>query len=241
MKLAHFTSERSSVQRLGILVGQRVVDVAALAASVGHAGEEPFHWLPGVTDILEVIARGDEALAEIGRLVAQAVSRGAAEEESLSLPLEAVIFLPPVYPGKIVAIGRNYVDHAIEGGDAPPAAPLIFTKLPNSLSSHNAPIVLPVLSAQVVYEAELAVVIGRRATRVSETDTLNYVFSYTLINDGAPETFNSGDGQWVAAKGSTGSPRSAHSLRRATRSPMHALNIEGRLNGEVMRSSNTVR
>jgi len=80
-----------------------------------------------------------------------------------------------VYPSKILAIGRNYVDHAIEGGAAPPVAPLLFNKLPNSLSAHNAPIVLPEISQKVDYEAELAVVIGRRARRVSEAEALDHV------------------------------------------------------------------
>ena len=146
MKLAQFKSEKSGAQRLGILLGESVVDVAELASSASHNMPG---WLAGVNAVQDVISRADEALAEISGLVAQT---GGAEGAS-AFSLESVTFLPPVYPGKIVAIGRNYVDHAIEGGDAPPAAPLIFTKLPNSLSAHNAPIVLPVISTQVDYEA----------------------------------------------------------------------------------------
>ena len=76
MKLAQFTSKRSSAQRLGVLIGERVVDVAALAASVAHSGEEGVEWLFGVTDSLDVIARGDEALVAIARLVEQALALG---------------------------------------------------------------------------------------------------------------------------------------------------------------------
>ena len=237
MKLAHFTSERSSVQRLGILIGQRVVDVAALASSLAHAGEERVRWLSVVGDIADVIRGRDESLAQIHGLVELARSRGIVEEGE---PLEAVTFLPPVYPSKIVAIGRNYVDHAIEGGDAPPAVPLIFTKLPNSLSSHNAPIVLPVISSQVDYEAELAVVIGQRASRVSEADALNHVFGYTLINDVSARDLQFGDGQWVRGKGLDGfAPLGPFITTRDEIADVHDLNIEGRLNGEVMQSSNT--
>jgi len=239
MKLAHFTSERSGVQRLGILIGQKVVDVAALAASIANTSDERVQWLSGVTDIADVIRRGDEALAEISGLVEAARGRGIVEGK-LALPLEAVTFLPPVYPGKIVAIGRNYEDHAIEGGEAPPAAPLIFTKLPNSLSAHNAPIVLPVISSQVDYEAELAVVIGRRATRVSEADALKYVFGYTLINDVSARDLQFGDGQWVRGKGLDGfAPLGPFITTRDEIADVHALKIEGRLNGDVMQSSNT--
>jgi 2-keto-4-pentenoate hydratase/2-oxohepta-3-ene-1,7-dioic acid hydratase in catechol pathway len=240
MKLAQFTSVRSSAQRLGILIGERVIDLAALAASVAHSGEEGGRWLSGVTDVRDVIARGEEAQVEIRGLVKQALTRGIAEGEPLAHPLESVAFLPPVYPGKIVAIGRNYVDHAIEGGEAPPSAPLIFTKLPNSLSAHNAPIVLPVISTQVDYEAELAVVIGRRARRVSESDALNYVFGYTLINDVSARDLQFGDGQWVRGKGLDGfAPLGPFITTRDEIADVHALNIEGRLNGDVMQSSNT--
>jgi hypothetical protein len=82
MKLAQFTSERSSVQRLGILIGERVVDVAALAASVAPSGDEGVRWLLGVTDILDVISRGEEALVEITGLIEQALARGIAEGEA---------------------------------------------------------------------------------------------------------------------------------------------------------------
>src|SRR6266852_7747759 len=97
--------------------------------------------------------------------------------------LDSIEFLPATYPGKILAIGRNYIDHAIEGGAEPPKAPLLFNKLPNSLSAHNAPIVLPAISQKVDYEAELAVIIGRRGKRVNEAEALEHIFGYTLIDD----------------------------------------------------------
>ena len=73
----------------------------------------------------------------------------------------------------MLAIGRNYADHAIEGGGEPPKAPLIFAKLSNALSAHNAPIVLPTISRTIDWEAELAIVIGRRAKAVNEADALD--------------------------------------------------------------------
>src|SRR6185503_16229230 len=108
------------------------------------------------------------------------------------------------------------------------------------LSAHNAPIVLPVISSQVDYEAELAVVIGRRATRVSEADALNYVFGYTLINDVSARDLQFGDGQWVRGKGLDGfAPLGPFITTRDEIPDVQDLNIEGRLNGEVMQSSNT--
>jgi 2-keto-4-pentenoate hydratase/2-oxohepta-3-ene-1,7-dioic acid hydratase in catechol pathway len=228
MKLTQFKTRTSDVRRLGLLSDEKLIDLAALSST--HEA----------TDMLDIIKRGDEALAEISALARDARTKAVAIDERVAFAVDSVEFLPPVYPGKILAIGRNYVDHAIEGGAEPPAAPLVFTKLTNSLSSHNAPIVLPAISTQVDYEAELAVVIGRRCKRVSEAESLNYVFGYTLINDVSARDLQFGDGQWVRGKGLDGfAPLGPFITTRDEVSDVHALKIEGRLNGEVMQSSNT--
>lgn len=236
MKLAQFKTKQSDKQRLGILVDEKLIDLAALAQSVA----QPPGWLIEGVSVSEIIERGDEALAQIGALLKDAQANNIAMNEALAFAPDSVDYLPPVIPGKILAIGRNYEDHAIEGGSAPPAAPLIFTKLPNSLSSHDAPIVLPAISSQVDYEAELAVVIGRRAKRVSEAEALDYVFGYTLINDVSARDLQFGDGQWVRGKGLDGfAPLGPFITTREEIGDVHALKIEGRLNGEAMQSSNT--
>jgi 2-keto-4-pentenoate hydratase/2-oxohepta-3-ene-1,7-dioic acid hydratase in catechol pathway len=196
--------------------------------------------LTGISDLQEVINRGKEALDEITALRELAESSGLASDERFAFPADSVSFLPPVYPGKILAIGRNYVDHAIEGGSEPPSAPLIFNKLTSSLNAHNSPIVLPTISSQVDYEAELAVVIGRRAKRVSEAEALDYVFGYTLINDVSARDLQFGDGQWVRGKGLDGfAPLGPFITTRDEVPDVHALRIEGRLNGRIVQSSNT--
>lgn len=228
MKLAQFKTRTSNEVRLGFLLDEKLIDLAAL--STAHQA----------TDMLDIIKRGDEALVEISALIKDAQTKTLAIDGRVAFAVDSVDFLPPVYPGKILAIGRNYVDHAIEGGAEPPAAPLIFTKLPNSLSAHNAPIVLPAISSQVDYEAELAVVIGRRARRVSEAEALRYVFGYTLINDVSARDLQFGDGQWVRGKGLDGfAPLGPFITTRDEISDVQALKIEGRLNGELMQSSNT--
>jgi 2-keto-4-pentenoate hydratase/2-oxohepta-3-ene-1,7-dioic acid hydratase in catechol pathway len=148
--------------------------------------------------------------------------------------------LPAVDAGKILAIGRNYVDHAIEGGAAPPESPLIFNKLNNSLSAHNKSIVLPTISNKVDYEAELAVIIGRKAKGVSEAEALKYVFGYAPINDVSARDLQFGDGQWVRGKGlDTFAPLGPFLTTSDEVADVQALNIEGRLNGQIMQSSNT--
>ncbi len=239
MKLAQFRTRESDKQRLGLAVGDVVCDVAEMARAVKDAGLTTAPWLLEVNSTLQVINRGESGAKEISGLLTSHLppqGRGIATGYSV----DEIVFIPAVYPSKILAIGRNYADHAIEGGAAPPAAPLLFNKLLNSLSGHNAPIVLPEISQKVDYEAELAVVIGRRARRISEAEALDYIFGYTLINDVSARDLQFGDGQWTRGKGlDTFAPLGPFITTRDEIADVQALKIEGRLNGEVMQSSNT--
>src|SRR5260221_3888403 len=117
-------------------------------------------------------------------------------------PLAGLDLLAPVArPGKVVAIGRNYRDHVDEEGAEAPPAPLIFAKWPSAIVGDGAEIRWdPELTAQVDYEAELAVVIGRTARRVSEADAFDHVLGYTCLNDVSARDIQFGDGQWVRGK-----------------------------------------
>jgi len=209
MKLAQFKTRGSEQQKLGIALGDVVCDVAELARAVQASEGDPAEWLLNANSTLEVIRRGAPAIKEIDALITHGPS--SARGQVSSYLLDEIEFLPAVYPQKILAIGRNYVDHAIEGGAEPPKAPLIFNKLSNSLSAHTAPIVLPTISSQVDYEAELAVIIGRNAKRIDAAAALDYVFGYTLINDVSARDLQFGDGQWTRGKGlDTFAARSVH-------------------------------
>ena len=234
MKLAQYKTKDSDRPQLGALVGEELVSLTALAGGAKKGGGP--EWLTDATTLLDLIRRGPQGLAEVEALV-----RGAKEGDArLKASPGAVEFLPPVRPTKIIAIGRNYLDHAAEGGSDVPKAPLIFMKLPNALSAHGAPIVLPSISEQVDYEAELAVVIGRRAKRVAEAEALDYVFGYSLLNDVSARDLQFSDGQWIRGKGlDTFAPLGPFVTTRDEVADVQALKIEGRLNGQVMQSSNT--
>ena len=118
-----------------------------------------------------------------------------------ALPLESVTLLPPVLPSKIVCIGRNYAAHAAEHGADVPAHPLIFLKPPSSLIGPEAAIRLPPQSGRVEHEAELVVVIGSRAHRVTTAQAMDHVFGYTLGNDVTARDLQRQDEQWTRAKG----------------------------------------
>jgi len=117
------------------------------------------------------------------------------------LPLAGVRLLPPILPSKIVAIGKNYADHAREMGGEPPAEPVIFLKPSTSVIGPGAPIVYPALSQQVDYEGELAVVIGRLCRDVPVDRAKDVVLGYTCANDVTARDLQRSDGQWSRAKG----------------------------------------
>jgi 2-keto-4-pentenoate hydratase/2-oxohepta-3-ene-1,7-dioic acid hydratase in catechol pathway len=115
--------------------------------------------------------------------------------------LAGVRLLPPCWPTKIVCIGRNYREHAAELGNAVPSEPLIFLKPPSSLAAHGDPIVYPAVSQRVDHEAELGVVIGRRARHVPRARALECVYGYTCVNDVTARDLQRKDEQWTRAKG----------------------------------------
>ena len=116
-------------------------------------------------------------------------------------PLEAVTVLAPVKPSKIVAIGRNYRAHAAEMGADLPKEPLLFLKPPSSVIGPGETILLPPQSSRVEHEAELAVIIGRRAKDVPWNAALTYVFGCTIGNDVTARDLQRADGQWTRGKG----------------------------------------
>lgn len=118
------------------------------------------------------------------------------------VPLTEVKLLAPVIPrSKVVAVGRNYRDHAAEMGGEAPAEPLLFLKPNTSVIGPDDAIVLPAQSERVEFEGELAVVIGRIAKNVAEADADAYVFGYTIANDVTARDLQRRDGQWARAKG----------------------------------------
>lgn len=114
---------------------------------------------------------------------------------------DQVRLLAPVFPTKVVAVGRNYADHAAEMGGQPPTHPILFMKPSTAVIGPGAAIVLPPEATTVHHEAELAVVIARPARRVAAADVGAYIFGYTAANDVTARDLQKADGQWTRAKG----------------------------------------
>ena len=151
-------------------------DAVVLARESGH---------PAADVVREAIAAGVELTGD-----------------GLRLPVaELQVLAPLANPSKILAAGLNYADHARESGTSPPAVPMLFSKTTNTLIGPGEPIVFRTAdSMQVDYEAELTVVISRRARDVAEADALDYVLGYTAANDISARDAQFADGQWLRGK-----------------------------------------
>lgn len=159
------------------------------------------------------------------------------QEMDQVIPSSDVRLLAPCEPTKVVAVGLNYRDHAEETGHAIPQEPLLFIKPSTAVIGPGEPIRLPPSSKRVDYEAELAVVLGRKAHCVQEEEALDYVWGYTCLNDVTARDLQARDGQWTRSKSfDTFCPLGPWVVEGLDPSD---LAVEGLLNGEIRQRSNT--
>jgi 2-keto-4-pentenoate hydratase/2-oxohepta-3-ene-1,7-dioic acid hydratase in catechol pathway len=187
----------------------------------------PLDVLAGTT-VENLIAAG----GDVPGPVAGGGAKGLAADSRLAAPLA---------PGKIVAIGLNYMDHVRETGLATPTSPLVFTKFTTSVIGDGEEIrVDRAITQRVDWEVELAVVIGRRMSRVSAADALSHVFGYTVANDVSARDVQFSDGQWVRGKSlDTFCPLGPVIVTAEEVADPQALGLWTRVNGETVQDSNT--
>jgi len=152
-------------------------------------------------------------------------------------------FLAPVRQmEKVVCVGVNYADHAREMGGEPPEIPVIFNKFPSAIQAHRGAIRLPAITAQVDFEAELVVVIGKPGKKIARESAMDHVFGYCCGNDVTARDWqkNTPGGQWLRGKTfDTFAPIGPMVVTADEIDNPHNLAIESRVNGQVMQSSNT--
>ncbi|MFP4089553.1 MAG: fumarylacetoacetate hydrolase family protein [Cyclobacteriaceae bacterium] len=149
---------------------------------------------------------------------------------------------PPIYrPGKIVCIGLNYSDHAAESNMELPREPIIFFKATSSIVGPNDDLIIPKGSEKTDWEVELGVVIGKRASYVSEADAMNYVAGYVLHNDYSERAFQlERSGQWVKGKScDTFAPLGPYLVTKDEVIDVHNLRLWLRVNGKTKQDGNT--
>ena len=197
----------------------------------------------GVVDGADWLDIGPDLRAALEAGTDLAAAARAALATGPRLPLAQQTFAPPVpEPGKIICLGLNYFDHAKEGGRDKPEYPWFFYRGKSSLVAHGQPGIAPKASIKFDYEAELAVVIGKKVPRhVKREDALQFVFGYTCFNDMSVRDFQKRTPQWTIGKNFDGTGGFGPVLVTADELAPGAagLRIQSRLNGQVMQDAHT--
>jgi len=218
MKLVTFVSNGAT--HIGALVGEdRVVDFSRADASLPK-------------DMIGFLKGGKATLA---------AAQKAIDSGARSIALADVKLLAPVpNPGKIICIGLNYSDHAAETGQAIPKFPVVFSKYSNTVIANGENIVLPSVSNEVDYEAELGFVIGKTAKYVKAADALDYVAGYLPINDVSARDYQNRTSQWTMGKTFDTFAPMGPALTTSDEIPNPGnLKISLTINGETLQNSNT--
>ena len=227
MRLVSFAMDNDARPRFGSLLPDgRILDfVAALVAEGVTPPSDPLAFFDLEGSLFPRCRAGLAAWANDGRFVHAA---------------SAVRLLAPVpRPGKVICIGLNYRDHAKEQNVEPPKTPIVFSKFTTSITAPETPIRLGT-SQKVDWEAELAVVIGRRAKGVKRDRAYDYVLGYSCFNDVSARDFQFADGQWQRGKScDTHGPFGPFIATTDEVKDPHALRIRLRVNGETMQDSST--
>ncbi|MBX5468951.1 MAG: fumarylacetoacetate hydrolase family protein [Thermoleophilaceae bacterium] len=196
-----------------------------------------------IVDIWDALGdppRGEPSVSALLRSGRLAEARGLADAEPAARLGEAELLPPITDPGKIVCLGLNYRSHAEEAGLEAPEQPTIFAKFANALAAPGATVKLPSFSRKVDYEAEVAFVVGERCKDVPEAEALSKVAGYMLLNDLSARDFQFKTPQWMPGKVFDGAAPCGPALVTPDEAGPHdAIEIELRLNGEVMQHATT--
>jgi acylpyruvate hydrolase len=222
MKIVAF--EGQGGPRIGIVEGDQVVDLQAADPKIPN-------------DLGEALAKTNGDTKQLGEIAKRAPA-------STRKPLSAVTYALPVgRPGKIICLGLNYLEHVKEGSqrDNIPKFPTIFMRGLTSLVPHGAPIVRPFASETLDYEAELILVVGKRAKHLTAANATSCIAGYSCGNEGSVREFQRKTTQWDMGKNFDRTGGFGPWLVTADELPDAAmgLKIQSRLNGTVMQSDNT--
>jgi 2-keto-4-pentenoate hydratase/2-oxohepta-3-ene-1,7-dioic acid hydratase in catechol pathway len=222
MKLVGFVADNE--QRLGVVQGDKVVDLQAVDSKVP-------------ADLAEILKSTNGDLSSLADLAKKAPA-------SAQRPLAGIKYaLPVANPGKIVCLGLNYMEHVKEGryADNVPKFPTYFLRVNTSLTPHNAPMVRSQVSDTFDFEAELALVVGKRAKHLSKDNAYSVIAGWSCFNDGTIREWQKRTTQWDIGKNFDKTGGFGPFFVSADEVPAGAkgLKIESRLNGQVMQSDNT--
>jgi 2-keto-4-pentenoate hydratase/2-oxohepta-3-ene-1,7-dioic acid hydratase in catechol pathway len=190
----------------------------------------------GYADTISFLYAGEDAWAE----AAETASAADIESDAVIRTDEADLFAPIAMPGKFICIGLNYRDHAAESNMDLPKTPVVFTKFSNAITGDNTTIVIPKMTTQLDYEAELAIVIGKEGKNIPAADWADYVFGYTIVNDISARDIQMATSQWSLGKSFDGfGPMGPAIVSKDDIPDPHVLAIKLSIDGELLQDSNT--
>jgi 2-keto-4-pentenoate hydratase/2-oxohepta-3-ene-1,7-dioic acid hydratase in catechol pathway len=214
MKLVTFRG-RENAPELGVLRSAEIVPLAEL----------------GFRDMPELIAQWTSAQPRVEELAAKGEGQ----------PLSSVKLMAPVpKPNKLICIGLNYREHAIESNMAIPEVPTVFSKFATAIVGPEDSVVLPSITQQPDYEAEFAFIVGKGGRNIPESEWRNHVFGYTIVNDVSARDLQLRVSQWLMGKSfDTFAPMGPAITTADEIADPHTLDIRMTINGEVLQNSNT--
>ncbi len=235
MKLVSYRSQGET--RLGAVHAGKIIDLAGAAQRFAAGANRNIP--PAIYGSMADLLCSDRGTLELANEIVAWAQENAPDTV---LDLEtAEIDIPLSNPGKIICVGLNYADHCRETNTPIPESPVLFTKFTSSLLPHGGKITwLPEMTQKVDYEAELALIISKKATNVTEEEAMAYVGGYTIVNDVSARDVQFSDGQWIRGKSfDTFCPVGPFVVTADALPDPHALDIQCRVNGVTLQDSNT--
>lgn len=220
MRLVTFSTSKGSA--VGLREGDFIIDLSVAAPKLPRS-------------LAGILAAGAAAKAELKKVASKPKAKAMLKASKVKL-------LPPIpAPGKIICVGLNYKDHAAETGNPLPTYPVIFTRFTSTLVAHGGKMLAPKASQMLDYEAELAVVIGKRGRNIAKDKALSHVGGYSCFNDGSVRDYQMKTSQFTLGKNFDGTGGFGPDLVTPEELPKgaHGLVIKCRLNGQTLQNGTT--
>jgi 2-keto-4-pentenoate hydratase/2-oxohepta-3-ene-1,7-dioic acid hydratase in catechol pathway len=225
------------VPSIGVELESGILDIPDAASHFGRKYHVRGHSFPAtMMDLLNW-----ESGIDVVRQIVQRYDKTPEGERIMTRPLSSVTLDAPLSrPGKIVALGKNYLDHVEETGSEIPEFPVIFAKFPSSVIGPDDYISIPEISSKIDWEVELGIVIGKTCKGVSEKKSLEFVAGYTVINDISARDLQMNDGQWVRSKSLDGfCPMGPCIVTQDELGDASKLKMHTKVNGVIKQESST--
>jgi acylpyruvate hydrolase len=225
------------VPSIGVELDSGILDVPDAASHFGRKYHVRGHSFPAtMMDLLQW-----ESGIDVVRQIVTRYKKTPEGERLMTNPLKSVTLDAPISrPGKVVALGKNYLDHIVETGSDIPEKPVVFAKFSSSIIGPDEPISMPEVSSKLDWEVELGVVISKTCRNVSEKKALDYVAGYTIINDVSARDLQMGDGQWVRGKSLDGfCPMGPCIVTQDELGAASKLKMHTKVNGVIKQASST--